>query len=109
MPVIYNRLPKIAAAARPMVERAVGVAAYNTEALAKFNAPVDTGNLRNSIATSQVRPLTWRVTASADYALYVEMGWQRGSHRQAGRFYLTNALRESWSQLNGVIGKEFGL
>lgn len=101
MPVVYNRLPKIAAAARPMVDLAVAKTAYDTEALAKFNAPVDTGNLRASIGAEKVRDLTWRVNANADYALYVEVG-ARG---RSGVWYLTNALRQSWSALNIEIGK----
>jgi HK97 gp10 family phage protein len=106
VPVIYNRLPKIAASARPMVERAVEKTAYDTEALAKVGAPVDTGNLRNSIAASSaMRPLTWRVYANADYALYVEVG----TRKMPGHFYLTNALSQSWTALTAAIGKDIGL
>jgi hypothetical protein len=101
MPVVYHRLPKIAAGAVPIVEKAVAKTAFDTEALAKFNAPVDTGNLRASIGAQPVRPLTWRVSANADYALYVEVG-ARG---RSGVWFLTNALRQSWGELNRAIGK----
>lgn len=105
MPVVYNRLPKLAAATPAMVEAAIAKTAFKTEALAKYNAPVDTGNLRNSISASQVRPATWRVTAAADYALYVEVG----THKMGGHFYLTNALTEAWRGIGAVIGDEVGL
>lgn len=99
MPVIYNRLPKIAAGAEAKAIESVAKVAYDTEALAKFNAPVDTGNLRATISTSAVRHLTWRVQANADYALYVEMG----TSRMSGRWYLTNALRQSYAALQQQI------
>lgn len=104
-PVIYNRLPKIGAAARPMVDTAVAKAAMDTEALAKTLAPVDTGNLVNSIASDKVRPLTWRVTANADYALYVEVGAYnvRAKKQMAAQPYLDPALRQSFSSLTKAL------
>ena len=105
MPVVYNRLPKLAAAAPALVEKAVAKTAFDTEAPAKFNAPVDTGNLRNSIGAASVRPATWRVYANAEYALFVEVG----TRKMPGHFYLTNALRQSWSNMLGVLGREFTL
>lgn len=98
MPVVYNRLPKIAAAARSTAAKAVAKAAFDCEALSKFNAPVDTGFLRNSIAAEQQGQLVWRVYANAEYALYVEVG----TSRMGGSFYLTNALREATKPLNGL-------
>ena len=73
-PIISNRLPQIAAAAKPVVERAVAQTAFQIEGWAKGMAPADTGALRNSLAAAKERELTWRVTANADYAVYVEMG-----------------------------------
>ena len=73
-PVVYNRLPQIAAAAKPAVEAALAKTAFDVENLAKDAAPVDTGNLMGSIGAAKERELTWRVTAHAEYAIYVEMG-----------------------------------
>lgn len=56
--------------------RAVAKAAHDIEARAKIKAPVDTGNLRNSIS-SDVRPLSAEVGPTADYAAYVELGTSR--------------------------------
>ena len=81
MPVAYNRLPKMAAAAKPLVEAALAKTAFDMETRAKEllveqNA-VDTGYLMNSISAAKERDLTWRVTAHADYAIYIEMGTRR--------------------------------
>ena len=53
-------------------------AALDTMADAKTLAPVDTGNLRNSI-TTDARPgdLVAVVEATADYSAYVEFGTRR--------------------------------
>lgn len=92
MPIVYNRIPQIAAKADDLVEKVLKKTAYDTETLAKVYAPVDTGNLMNSIAAEPVRKLTWRVTANAEYAIYVEMG----TRRQTAKPFLQLALGETW-------------
>ena len=91
-PITSNRLPQIAAAAKPITERAVALTAFNIENWAKGMAPVDTGALRNSIAAAKERELTWRVTAHADYAVYIELGTRRKNG--GARPYLDPALRQ---------------
>lgn len=100
MPVIYNRLPAVAAKAGPMVAKALAKTAYDTEAEAKSLAPRDTGYLANSIMAEQAGALKWRVYANADYALWVEVG----TRKMDGRFYLTNALHHTWPSLNTALG-----
>lgn len=56
--------------------------AKDIEATAKKLAPVDTGNLRSSITTSDLRgvsrnSLSAEVRASASYSVYLEMGTSR--------------------------------
>lgn len=68
-----NDLPRIAANLEPRVSQVVRKAAFDIEAKAKMLAPVDTGNLKNSIQAS-VDGLSAEVTANADYAAYVEYG-----------------------------------
>jgi len=106
--MLHNRLPAMAAQAVPMIEAALSKTAFETERLAKSAAPIDTGNLRNSIETRPVMPLTWRVTANADYSLFVEMGWQQGTNRHAGTFFLANSLKRSWASTTRVLGDAFG-
>lgn len=69
--------------AESLPERAsvvVRKAAFDTEAGAKALAPVDTGNLRNSITTTvQGDGLRAGVVATASYAFWVETGTSRMS------------------------------
>jgi HK97 gp10 family phage protein len=92
MPIVYNRIPEIASQADDLAEKILKKTAFDTEALAKAYAPVDTGNLMNSIAAEPVRKLTWRVTANAEYAIYVELG----TRRQTAKPFLQLALGEAW-------------
>lgn len=60
---------------RKTLSNAVRVAAFQLEARAKVNAPVDTGFLRNSIqATVEPGALEAEVAAGAQYAVHVEYG-----------------------------------
>jgi len=100
VPVIYNRLPAVAAKAGPMVAKALAKTAYDTEAEAKSLAPRDTGYLANSIMAEQIGALKWRVYANADYALWVEVG----TRRMDAQPYLEPALRHTWPSLNTALG-----
>ena len=95
MPIRYNRLPMIAAGASAKVGAALAKTAYDTEAAAKVLVPKDTGTLANSIAAEQVGPLSWRVNAAAEYAIYVEVG----TYKMNAQPYLDPALRQTWPSL----------
>jgi len=98
MPIRYNRLPLIAAGASAKVGAALAKTAYDTEAAAKVLAPVaeiDGGTLMNSIKAEQVGPLSWRVNAAAEYAIYVEVG----TYKMNAQPYLDPALRQTWPSL----------
>ena len=94
MPVAYNRMPQIAAAAPAMAERALAKAAFDTQIEAIKRAPVDTGNLASSLRATPTGPLQWTVTAHAEYAIYVEVG----TRHMAAQPYLLPALRHVWPQ-----------
>ena len=98
-PVTYNRLPQIAAAAKPMVETALAKTAFDVENIAKDAAPVDTGNLMGSIAAAKERELTWRVTAHAEYAIYVEMG----TRHMTAQPYLAPSLERGAKSLTTAL------
>lgn len=71
-----GKVPKISG---QLAKVAVKKTAKDIEATAKTLAPVDTGNLRSSIKTSDLRGVSQdspsaEVRASANYAVYVEMG-----------------------------------
>lgn len=72
--VWQSEIPAIAAHAKSRAGKAVAKAARDIEAGAKQRAPVDTGNLRNSILAVQVRSFNWRVDANAYYSIYQEFG-----------------------------------
>lgn len=101
MPIVSNRLPQIAAAAKPLADTAVRTAAFATEGFAKQLAPVDTGNLRNSIMAARQRELVYRVTAHADYAIYIEIGTRR--RNGAARPFLEPALRQGEKHLTNAL------
>jgi HK97 gp10 family phage protein len=99
-PITSNRLPQIAAAAKPTVETILSRSAFEIEAQAKVASPVgETGNLQNSINAARERELTWRVTAHADYAVYVELG----TRRMTAQPYLDPALRQGQQFLNAAL------
>lgn len=75
-------LGELSTTAGKMAAVAVRKTAKDVEAMAKVMAPVDTGNLRNSIKTSDLRNTSMgnpeaEVTASAEYAVYQELGTSR--------------------------------
>lgn len=72
--VVFNRLPALAREYDDVVERELERAAFATEAAAKRLAPVDTGNLKNSIITRQDSDDQWTVTSAAEYSIYQEYG-----------------------------------
>jgi HK97 gp10 family phage protein len=99
-PVIFNKLPAIAAAAKPLADRAVRTAAFATEGYAKEACPVgETGNLQNSIMAGKERELVYRVTAHMEYAIYVEMG----TRRMDAQPYLEPALRQGEKHLTNAL------
>jgi HK97 gp10 family phage protein len=75
--IVYNKFPVIAAGLRGKVALAVRKTALDIEASAKAAAPVDTGNLQNSILAENTGPGSARVTVGAEYGIYQEFGTNR--------------------------------
>ena len=82
-------LGKASGQATKLGQVVVRATAANVERAAKTNAPVDTGNLRNSI-TTQISGggMTAEIGPAAAYGIYVEMG----TSRMAPQPYLLPAL-----------------
>lgn len=59
---------------RGKASQVVRKAAADVQAHAKMFAPVDTGNLRQSIITRSVDDLTSEIISGADYAIFQEYG-----------------------------------
>jgi HK97 gp10 family phage protein len=85
--IVVSRLPLIAAAAVAKAEEHTRKAAFDIEAHAKANAPVDTGNLRNSINTTG-SGLAYEVTSPAVYSVYQEYG----TRKMAAHPFMTPAV-----------------
>lgn len=74
--VAYNRIPAICDAMRGRAEQAVAKTVFDIEGRAKGSAPVDTGNLRDSI-TGDAAGLSGTVSTNVEYAIYQEYGTSR--------------------------------
>jgi HK97 gp10 family phage protein len=72
--VVTSRLPAIVHGMEARANALVAKAAMDIEREAKTRAPVDTGNLRNSIQASRVAMGHWKVVVGADYGYFVEWG-----------------------------------
>jgi HK97 gp10 family phage protein len=72
--IIYNHSQAASQQVQKQLSEIIQAATYAVEADAKKRAPVDTGALRNSIQSSFPTPKTGVVSASVEYAPYVELG-----------------------------------
>lgn len=78
--VVFNQFPRVRAGMMNVARQAVAKAALDIQAQAQSRAAVDTGFLRSSIQARQVGgnatsgSITWRVTVTAEYGVYVEYG-----------------------------------
>lgn len=73
--IVYNKFPELIRKSPEKARELVKKAAYELEARAKVEVPVDTGNLRNSIRTTfENDGMTGVVSTNVEYAIYVEYG-----------------------------------
>lgn len=84
--IVHNRVPATSKLVRERIGVAVRKAAFDIEAQAKARAPVDTGNLRNSI-NANGGGLDYRVDSPAAYSIYQEFG----TRHQPGTPYMIPA------------------
>ena len=78
--IVVNHVKGTTAMIHGRISVAVRKAAMDIEAQAKSRAPVDTGNLRGSIAASG-HDADYRVDSPANYSLYQEFGTRHmGAH-----------------------------
>ena len=86
------------------VGQALKAAAFQVEGLAKGLAPVDTGALKNSIHTTKIDELEYRVGDAVEYGIYQELG----THKMAAHPFLIPALRKAVQQIYAAVEREFG-
>lgn len=85
-----SKLRRVIAGERGAIDRGVRRTADKVAELARQLAPVDTGELRNSIHVEQnERPGFYDIVASAPHAVYVEFG----THKAPAQPFLVPALR----------------
>lgn len=92
-------LGRLSARAVPTASKAVARTAHDIEADAKALAPVDTGNLRNSIS-SDIGVLSAEIGPTAEYGLYVE----EGTSRMAPQPYMGPAADTRFPELEQALG-----
>lgn len=84
----------------PKVRAAVRKTLFDIEQDAKATAPVDTGNLRNSISTEvEYGGMGGEVGPTAEYGIYVELG----TSRMGAQPYLGPAFDRRAPQLSRVL------
>ena len=88
-------LDEIAAKLDMRTEQVLKSAAFQIEAEAKDRAPVDTGNLKNSIKARRVNAKEYRVDVGAEYGVFVELG------------HLTKPFRKSYGVQRFVAAQPF--
>lgn len=94
-----SKIPKLIAGLEGKAALVVRKTVSDIEAGAKVKAPVDTGNLRNSISGGMTGPLTGKVEATADYAQYVELG----THKAPAQPYMTPAAEEARASFKAAM------
>lgn len=92
-------LGKMSARAVPVASKAVAKTAHDIEADAKIAAPVDTGNLQNSIS-ADIGVLSAEIGPTAEYGRYVE----EGTSRMAPQPYMGPAAERRFPELEKALG-----
>lgn len=102
----FNRFGAIAAALEKGGGQIVRKGAYDVQGRAQDFAPVDTGNLKNSITASELAALQWIVGTVVEYAPHQE--W--GTVNQSGTPFMRPAVErvrpgyvEAWAQFLGGL------
>jgi HK97 gp10 family phage protein len=72
--VVFNRIPQIVAAVEARARTAPYEVAQEVAQVASANAPVDTGELRDSIVAVKVNQYNAEVRVGAEHGIYVEYG-----------------------------------
>lgn len=100
--IFVDNSAKVGAALQDAIVRALERCGMQAEGYAKDLAPVDTGNLRNSISHRvNEREKTVYVGTDAEYAAYVELG--TGKYAEGGRKdpWVYQDTEGKWHHTNG--------
>lgn len=78
--------------------------AFDCQARAQQNAPVDTGFLKNSVHTIKVDETHYIVVVGASYGIFVELG----THKQRAQPFLFPAFVTTSKQARAILQKIVG-
>ena len=97
-----SNLPEIETAVQQAKARALEIMGGKAESYAKKLAPVDTGNLRNSITHAQEDENTEVIGTNVEYAPYQELG----THKMAPHPFLRPAAENHASEYKQIWERE---
>ena len=98
-------LDSIIASHRQEASVIVRGAAFSVEGEAKVRAPVDTGALKNSLNTSEINDLAYRVSDGVEYGIYQELGTSKMS-AQPFMVPAVESIRKRWHEMwRGFLGR----
>lgn len=101
--LVFNDLPRLVDGMAARAAEEVAKTTFDIEAGAKAKAPVDTGNLMNSI-TAEVDGLTGTVSTNVEYAPYQEYG----TSKMPAHPYMTPAAEAAWPDFLAGMTKVAG-
>lgn len=103
MRIVFNKFPDLISKSPAKAKELVEKAAFELEARAKIEVPVDTGNLRNSIRTTfENGGMTGVVSTNVEYAAYVEYG----TRFMAAKPYFTPATEQVRASFERAVTDE---
>lgn len=107
--VLFNHKKEIEEELEKAIDRTLDIIGFKVEDYARNNAPVDTGNLRNSI-THQVLDNEDAVIIGSNvfYAPYQELSTSKMPAANNGRGYLRPAITDHLAEYKDIILKELG-
>lgn len=101
---LTSYIPQVKSAVEQAKARALEIMGGKAESYAKQLAPVDTGNLRNSITHQQRDENTEVIGSNVLYSPYVELG----TRRQRAQPYLRPALENHVAEYQQIAKNELG-
>lgn len=101
MQVGLNKLPELGSRTHALLQAVVSTAATDIRENAQAAAPVDTGNLKNSIQDRKTGDLQAEIAVGAEYGAYVEFGTENAPAQP----YLTPAVLRVEPVFRAAVGQ----
>lgn len=105
---LTSHIDEVNAKVQQAIDIALEICGGKAESYAKQNAPVDTGNLQNSLTHTQIDKKSEAVGSNVKYAPYQELGTRKMSAANDGRGYLRPAIEDHMDEYEEIFNKELG-